>query len=104
MPSKPYATLAEAIEDLERRGFDATFEVVDGRLRSSRNGRMLPPEDINIVEHHRFEGPSNPDDMSVVYALESTAGDRGLIVDAYGTYADPAIGDVLGRARSDQHF
>ena len=44
---------------------------------------------------HRFEGESDPDDMSVVYAIESQDGTRGVLVDAFGTYADPHVAEIL---------
>jgi hypothetical protein len=56
---------------------------------------MLRPEDLVIREVHRFEGISDPDDMAVVYAIESTAGVQGALIDAFGVYADPAKAAVL---------
>jgi hypothetical protein len=49
------------------------------------------------VEHYRFEGASDPDDMSVVYAIESAGGPKGIIADAFGTYANPGLGRFLDR-------
>ena len=37
---------------------------------------------------YRFEGDSSPDDNSVLYAIESKGGIKGVLVDAYGTYAE----------------
>jgi len=37
--------------------------------------------------------------MSIVYALEGSDGTRGILVDAFGTYADPAVGAVLDGMR-----
>lgn len=45
----------------------------------------------------RFEGTSDPDDMSVIYALEARDGMRGTLTDACGSYADPAVGAVVDR-------
>ena len=101
MGFNPYATLTEALEGLRQRGFTATFEAVDGRLKSQQTGRLYAPELIRIVEHHRYEGASNPDDMSVVYAIETIDGERGVVVDAFGTYSNPALGDLLRRVRAD---
>ena len=101
MGFNPYATLTEALEGLRQRGFVATFEAVDGRLKSQQTGRLYAPELIRIVEHHRYEGASNPDDMSVVYAIETIDGERGVVVDAFGTYSNPALGDLLRRVRAD---
>jgi hypothetical protein len=33
--------------------------------------------------------------MSVVYGIEATDGTRGVVVDAYGVYADPRLSEVL---------
>ncbi|HYB42610.1 MAG TPA: hypothetical protein VEL75_12605 [Candidatus Methylomirabilis sp.] len=48
-----------------------------------------------IREFHRFEGISDPDDMAIVYAVESRSGVKGTLADAFGVYADPAIGRVV---------
>jgi len=48
-----------------------------------------------IREYHRFEGVSDPDDMSIVYAIESQSGTRGTLVDAFGVYSNPAVSAFL---------
>jgi hypothetical protein len=93
-PTEP-RTLAATLEDLRRRGFAQSFEPAGGGLRLAEGGRIYAASELRIVEHHRFEGASDPGDMSVAYALETADGRRGVLVDAYGTYADPAIGEVL---------
>ena len=90
-----YATLADAVEGLTRRGFTESFRIVDNGLRTVRTGEALRTEDLVIREFHRFEGVSDPDDMAIVYAIESTGGVQGTLVDAFGVYSDPAIGAVL---------
>ena len=90
-----YSTVTEALQDLARRGFTDSFTVEEAGLRSIATGTLVRPEDVTIVEYHRFEGDTNPDDMSVVYALAYKDGSRGIITDAYGTYADPVIGNFL---------
>jgi len=90
------------IEALQRRGFTASFVVEGDRLRVSGSEQSFPPESLRIVDHYRFEGTSDPDDASVIYALEADDGTRGVLVDAYGAYADPAVGAVLDRMRVDR--
>src|SRR2546425_844044 len=73
-----------ALDDLARRGFSDGFRVVDGNLRVLTTGKLLRPEDLVIREVYRFEGISDPDDMAIVYAIESTTGVRGTLIDAAG--------------------
>lgn len=66
------------------------------------NGKSFKAEELTIVERHRFEGASDPDDESVVYAIESQDGIRGTLVDAFGPYANPALGNYLQKVRIRQ--
>src|SRR5262245_9921422 len=88
---------APAVAALRRRGFTRDFVVQSDTLRVAGTDRCLRPEDVRIVDYYRFEGTSDPDDMSVIYALEARDGTRGTLTDAFGSYADPAIGAVLDR-------
>ena len=90
-----YTTLACAVDGLTRRGFTEDFRAVDGRLRALGVGQTFAPADLVIREFHRFEGISDPDDMAIVYAIESKSGPR-TFADAFGVYADPATATVLG--------
>ena len=94
---KTYKTVSEAVEDLKRRGFSANFEWKQNAFRAVDTARVFKPEDLTIVEHHRFEGASDPDDLAVVYAIEAHDGTRGVVADAYGPYADPGLSEFLKR-------
>jgi hypothetical protein len=95
-PNEPM-TLAGMLDQLTRRGFTATFEATAGGLRARQSGRTYRPEDLSIRESYRFEGASDPDDLSALYAIEASDGTRGTLVDGYGVYANPATADVLRR-------
>jgi hypothetical protein len=99
MDQPGYASETDAIRDLQRRGYSANFEFLDNALREVASGRTFRPEELAIVEHYRFEGASDPEDMSVVYALESTDGVRGVVMDAFGAYADPGLADFLEKVK-----
>ncbi len=88
-------TLTGTLDDLARRGFTERFGVAGDGLRSAEGGKTFRAEDLLIREFYRFEGVSDPDDMSIVYAIESRDGTRGTLVDAFGVYASPAVGRVL---------
>lgn len=88
MTTYNYETLSEAVNDLVKRGYVLSFDYIDKSLQCNELNMRFAPEDLIIVETYRFEGATNPDDSSVVYAIEATDGKKGVMVDAYGAYAD----------------
>jgi hypothetical protein len=87
------------LDELMRRGFVASFIATPGGLRLVGEGRTLAPDELTIRAYRRFEGVSDPDDMSIVYAIEARDGTRGTLVDAFGVYASPAVAAVLNHVR-----
>ena len=92
---KAYKTMIDAMQDLKRRGFTANFEFLNNSFRTIDDGKSFSPDQLTIVEHYRFEGVSDPDDLSVLYAVEATDGTRGTVADAFGPYANPDLGAFL---------
>jgi len=84
-------TLAEAIDELEQQGFTEHFGVRGDQLRGFDSGATFKASDVVIRGFDRFEGISDPDDMSIVYAIESLSGMRGTLTDAFGVYSNPVI-------------
>ena len=89
-----YETLVEALNDLRARGYTYNFNLRSDCIHCAENDVVLDPRQFDIREVHRFEGMSNPDDSAVVYAIESVGGLKGVLVNAYGVYADP-LSDAL---------
>ena len=102
MPKGEYKTMAEAVEGLRGRGFTSDFTVANEGGDVTAGDRTFKSDDLTIVEHHRFEGMSDPDDSSVVYALEASNGLKGLLVDAYGAYANGKTAALLKHTK-DTH-
>jgi hypothetical protein len=96
---KLYTNMVEAIQELKKRGFTANFEFLNQAFRDVDSGRTFKADELAIVEHYRFEGTSDPDDMSVVYAIEVDGGPKGIIADAYGLYANPNLGGFLEKGQ-----
>jgi hypothetical protein len=99
MSVNQYLSVTQALTELARRGFTANFEYLDDAFTAVDLGRTFTAEELTIVEHHRFEGASDPDDMAVVYAIECRDGTRGVLVDAFGVYAEPRLGEFLHKVR-----
>jgi hypothetical protein len=52
-----------------------------------------------IVEYFRFEGASNPSDMSILFSVECEDGNRGTIISAYGIYADTKLVEFMSKVK-----
>ena len=85
---KDYETLSEAVDDLQKRGYTQDFNLKPHCLQCVSLKLELRPEDFDVDEVHRFEGMSSTDDNSDIYAISSSEGIKGILVDAYGLYAE----------------
>jgi hypothetical protein len=94
-------TLSATMEDLARQGFTQHFGVVGDTLRALGKGQVFGANEVVICEYYRFEGVSDPDDMAIVYALESVDGARGTLVDAFGVYSDPVVSAFMDKVGFD---
>lgn len=97
--TSPYPTPVEALDDLRRRGFTIDFNLQTHCLVCNSPEIQLHPEDFEITEVHRFEGASNPDDSVVVYAITAKNGMNGVLMDAYGMYADSLSTEMMSKLR-----
>src|ERR1041384_7596180 len=94
-----FDTLSGAIDDLKARGYIYSFKIDKYEAVCIETMDFVKPEDMTVIEYHRFEGQSSEDDMSEVYAVESSGGLKGLIIDAYGTYANPNLTLFLSKVK-----
>lgn len=81
---------------LEEKGYTDQFKVEKKNLVSLKDSKKkYKPKDVKAVNFYRFEGISDPDDMSILYAIETCDGTKGTLVDAYGRYSDDATGEFM---------
>lgn len=84
--------MEKCVKRLEEKGFTDQFRVEKNVLKSiSDTKKKYKAKDVTAVNFYRFEGNSDPDDMSILYAIETTDGHKGTLIDAYGAYSDENI-------------
>ena len=90
-------SLINVEKKLNTDGFTQDFNVCEGRLQTinAESKKSYGAEEVTIVDFYRFEGESDPDDMSILYAIECADGVRGTISNSFGTYADAETDDFL---------
>lgn len=91
-----YYSLVDALNDLKKRGYTTDFNLAFDKVKCAKTGVCLSPAEFEITEHYRFEGMSNPDDNSVIYAIEAKDGSmKGVLISAYGVYSDSLSNDMI---------
>lgn len=101
MQDKPdeMKTLSQVMETLRKRGYDKEFRMSEKGFVCTDTDQCFKPEDLMIVRTYRFEGDSNPSDMSILYAMQSRDNElKGICLDAFGTYTNangPELADFI---------
>lgn len=95
-----YDTLLEAVNDLKKRGFTYDFTERKEKLYCEEKNCDFDPNEFEIVEFYRFEGVSDPEDSSIVYAIKSDKNNiKGYLVNAFGAYSDTASSQIVSKIK-----
>ncbi|MFA0962622.1 hypothetical protein AB9P05_12545 [Roseivirga sp. BDSF3-8] len=90
--------LSEKMDTLKSEGYDKNFVFKKDTLYLQDTENSFAASDLKQIREFRFEGESNPGDMSILYAIETSDGTKGTISNAYGTYADNGLENYLKQA------
>lgn len=95
-----YETLLNALNALRKQGYITDFNTENNYLKfGNENGRLLP-RDFVVDKYFRFEGQSDPDDNSILYAISAEKfGIKGVLVNAYGIYSDTVANELIEKLR-----
>lgn len=97
-----YESLTEALNGLRERGYIADFVNDHVCLYCGELDIRLNPEEFTIDEFYRFEGDSNVDDNSILYAITASNGMKGTVIDAYGTYSEQLSFEMAKKLQAHQ--
>ena len=87
--SESYGTLSQTINGLMEAGYSHDFNIREECLVCNQTNEVMSPDEFQIDKLYRFEGATNPDDQSVVYAISSKKyAVKGILVNGYGISAD----------------
>ncbi len=95
--------MVEAIADLAKRGYTHNFAINEnGQLVEGKDIHLYPFE-VELHEFHRFEGDTNPSDMSIVYAVKTKNGMMGTVVDAFGVSGSEITSEFMNKVAQKQY-
>lgn len=88
-------TLTACSNKMVKDGYTDNFKVKKQGLFSIATEKHYSPADTNVINYYRFEGQSDPGDNIIMYVIETTDGQKGLLIDAYGPYADETVSKFM---------
>jgi hypothetical protein len=95
IPMNTMNTLTERVNKGIKNGYVDNFKITKQGLLSSKTDKTYTPSEVSIKDFYRFEGESDPADNAIMYLIETSDGQKGILIDAYGTYADENINKFI---------
>jgi hypothetical protein len=88
-------TMTGCMNKLQADGYTENFIAKEKGLEAPSNKHLYTPDQVKIASFYRFEGESDPADNAIVYAIETNDGIKGMLVDAYGPYANRKVSQFV---------
>ena len=95
-------TLSECMNALQEDGYKENFIAKESGLFAPESKKTYSPEQVSITNFYRFEGNSDPADNSILYAIETNDGVKGVLTDSYGPSANTMITDFIKQVEAMQ--
>lgn len=89
------------IKALKDVGYDQEYQITPEGLENLESGTVFQPDQIKIMDHFRYEGISDPEDMAILYTIVANSGEKGTIIDAFGTYGNEELMNFIKKV--DDH-
>jgi hypothetical protein len=94
-------TLSETINELVSLGYTFDFNLADNCLICKKTNLSLSPEEFQIDHVYRFEGDSDPEYQSILYAISSTSHNiKGTLVNGYGLSSDELSSQLIEKLKT----
>ena len=98
-----FGTLSETINGLIKLGYTLDFNIQEECLTDHQANIMLSPIDFQIDKVYRFEGASDPEYQSILYAISSAKfGIKGTLVNGYGISANETSSKLIEKLQTNQ--
>lgn len=92
----PLVTLSERMNALRKEGYTEDFNLLQQCLECRNGQYRIFSDEFEVDKFYRFEGPSDPADAAILYAISSKKhGLKGVLVNGYGISSDQVTNEML---------
>ncbi len=88
-------TMVSSLNSFVEKGYTEDYKALQSGLKALKSGKIYQPEEVKVIDFHRFEGSSDPADNSILYAIETSDGNKGTLVDAFGPESDTKVTEFM---------
>lgn len=89
-------TLSEVTNLLNERGYTKHLNLKPTHLVCQGTETKLFPGEFIVDKHYRFEGPSDPGDEAIVFAISSSKHHlKGVLINGYGVSSETISDDMI---------
>lgn len=85
------------IDEYVEKGFTTSYKMEGGRLLDLDTDILYTADQVTIYDEFRYEGISNPSDMSMMYAITTPNQGKGTLVVPYGAYGNTALSEFMAK-------
>lgn len=102
--NESFGTLSETINALIKLGYNHDFNIKEECIVCCKTNVSLSPDDFQIDKAYRFEGTSDPDYQSILYAISSPKFSmKGVLVNGYGISSDDETSKIIEKLEIKQY-
>lgn len=83
------------IDEYQKKGYTASYRFENGTLIDVDSKKRYGIEDVTIEEEYRYEGFTNPSDLSMLLILKMNDGSKGTMLVPYGPNADVELAGFI---------
>lgn len=93
----------DKLKSYQRKGYTSNYKMLDGKLLDIENNISFDAAEVKIVDEYRYEGMSNPSDLSILYILEVSDKSKGTLLMPYGPSGDGELGWFMKEVSLNAH-
>ena len=92
-------SLVTILKTLDQDGYTSQFKAIESGLQSLKTLKVFQASDVKVDHFYRFEGESDPEDSAIAYAIQTSDGEKGTLIDSFGPYADSLVTQFMQKVK-----
>lgn len=93
----------EYITEYQDLGYTSNYITKENLLIETDTKKEFTPEEVHIIKEFRFEGMSNPGDMSILYIIETKGGGKGTVLANYSPASETAMAEFFANIPKENY-